>query len=263
MAMWAMTTLVAPVVGPLLGGWITDNISWPWIFYINIPVGLFAAAMTWSIYAQRETPSRAACRSTSSAWRCWCCGSARCRSCSTRARNSTGSSRRRSCCWRVVAAVGVRVLPGLGADRRRIRSSTCACSRGATSWSARWRCRSPTACSSATSCCCRCGCSSTWATPRPGPAWRWRRSACWRSCCRPGRQERRRGSTRASWRPSPSSVFALVLWMRSRFNAAGRLRDHPAADPAAGRGDGVLLHPAAGDHLRPACRRSACRRRPA
>ena len=38
-----MTVLVAPVVGPLLGGWITDNISWPWIFYINIPVGLFAA----------------------------------------------------------------------------------------------------------------------------------------------------------------------------------------------------------------------------
>src|SRR6266849_8872291 len=35
LAMWAITTLVAPVVGPLLGGWITDNIAWPWIFYIN------------------------------------------------------------------------------------------------------------------------------------------------------------------------------------------------------------------------------------
>src|SRR5688572_2518445 len=34
MALWAMTTLVAPVLGPLLGGWITDNISWSWIFYI-------------------------------------------------------------------------------------------------------------------------------------------------------------------------------------------------------------------------------------
>ena len=41
--MWSMTTLVAPVVGPLLGGWITDNISWPWIFYINVPVGIVAA----------------------------------------------------------------------------------------------------------------------------------------------------------------------------------------------------------------------------
>jgi DHA2 family multidrug resistance protein len=54
MAMWAMTVLVAPVAGPLLGGWITDNISWPWIFYINIPVGVLAAAITWSIYRSRD-----------------------------------------------------------------------------------------------------------------------------------------------------------------------------------------------------------------
>ncbi|MEF7612307.1 DHA2 family efflux MFS transporter permease subunit [Aquincola sp. MAHUQ-54] len=58
LALWGMTTLVAPVVGPLLGGWITDNISWPWIFYINVPVGLLAAAVTWSIYRERETPRR-------------------------------------------------------------------------------------------------------------------------------------------------------------------------------------------------------------
>ena len=58
LAMWAMTTLVAPVTGPLLGGWITDNMSWPWIFYINVPVGLGAALVTWRIFAQRETPIR-------------------------------------------------------------------------------------------------------------------------------------------------------------------------------------------------------------
>jgi DHA2 family multidrug resistance protein len=58
LAIWAMTTLVAPVMGPLLGGWITDNISWPWIFYINLPVGAFAALVTWSIYASRETARR-------------------------------------------------------------------------------------------------------------------------------------------------------------------------------------------------------------
>ena len=60
MAMWAMTVLVAPVVGPLLGGWITDNIAWPWIFYINIPVGVVAAAITWSIYRERDTGPQAA-----------------------------------------------------------------------------------------------------------------------------------------------------------------------------------------------------------
>src|SRR5262245_15217914 len=58
LAMWAITTLVAPVVGPLLGGSITDNIAWPWIFYINVPVGIAAAAVTWMIYARRETPTR-------------------------------------------------------------------------------------------------------------------------------------------------------------------------------------------------------------
>jgi DHA2 family multidrug resistance protein len=57
LAMWAMTTLVAPVAGPLLGGWITDNISWPWIFYINVPVGIGAAVATWGIYRKRETPT--------------------------------------------------------------------------------------------------------------------------------------------------------------------------------------------------------------
>ncbi|HIV70247.1 MAG TPA: DHA2 family efflux MFS transporter permease subunit [Candidatus Aquabacterium excrementipullorum] len=58
LALWAMTTLVAPVTGPLLGGWITDNMTWPWIFYINVPVGLLAAAVAWRIYAKRDTPTR-------------------------------------------------------------------------------------------------------------------------------------------------------------------------------------------------------------
>jgi DHA2 family multidrug resistance protein len=58
LGMWGITTLVAPVVGPLLGGWITDNIAWPWIFYINVPVGLGAALFTWSVYRSRESPRR-------------------------------------------------------------------------------------------------------------------------------------------------------------------------------------------------------------
>ena len=57
-ALWSMTTLVAPVLGPVLGGWITDNVSWPWIFYINVPVGLLAAGLTWSIYRRRDPGPR-------------------------------------------------------------------------------------------------------------------------------------------------------------------------------------------------------------
>ena len=58
LAVWSVTTLVAPVMGPLLGGWITDNIAWPWIFYINIPVGLAAAYATWMIFKDRDTPTK-------------------------------------------------------------------------------------------------------------------------------------------------------------------------------------------------------------
>src|SRR5436853_6945552 len=56
-AMWSITTLVAPVGGPVLGGWLTDNFAWPWIFYINVPVGIAAALATWAIYRRRETPT--------------------------------------------------------------------------------------------------------------------------------------------------------------------------------------------------------------
>jgi DHA2 family multidrug resistance protein len=58
LALWAITAVTAPVAGPALGGWITDSYKWPWIFYINIPVGLIAAGITWSIYRSRETPTK-------------------------------------------------------------------------------------------------------------------------------------------------------------------------------------------------------------
>ena len=46
MAVYGMGVVVAPVVGPTLGGWITDNYSWRWIFLINIPVGILSLVMT-------------------------------------------------------------------------------------------------------------------------------------------------------------------------------------------------------------------------
>src|SRR5512144_1796573 len=46
-AIFGMGVMVGPALGPTLGGWITDNYSWPWIFYINIPLGAIAALLTW------------------------------------------------------------------------------------------------------------------------------------------------------------------------------------------------------------------------
>lgn len=45
MAVYGMGIIVAPLIGPLLGGWITDNYTWRWIFYINVPVGILALLM--------------------------------------------------------------------------------------------------------------------------------------------------------------------------------------------------------------------------
>jgi DHA2 family multidrug resistance protein len=45
MAIFGVGTMVGPILGPIMGGWITDNWSWRWIFYINIPIGAFAILM--------------------------------------------------------------------------------------------------------------------------------------------------------------------------------------------------------------------------
>ena len=47
-AMFGVGVMVGPTIGPTLGGYIVDNLSWPWIFYINIPLGIFAAFMVFS-----------------------------------------------------------------------------------------------------------------------------------------------------------------------------------------------------------------------
>jgi DHA2 family multidrug resistance protein len=45
MAIFGIGTMFGPIIGPLLGGWITDNWSWHWIFYINIPIGIVSILM--------------------------------------------------------------------------------------------------------------------------------------------------------------------------------------------------------------------------
>ncbi|MBI1181055.1 MAG: DHA2 family efflux MFS transporter permease subunit [Alphaproteobacteria bacterium] len=58
LAIWSMTTLIAPIFGPILGGIISDNYHWAWIFFINVPVGLACAAIVWTNLSGFQTPTR-------------------------------------------------------------------------------------------------------------------------------------------------------------------------------------------------------------
>ena len=55
LAFWSMTIVVAPICGPILGGWISDNIHWGWIFFINVPIGLAVVLISWKILEGRES----------------------------------------------------------------------------------------------------------------------------------------------------------------------------------------------------------------
>ena len=55
MAIWAMTTLVAPVLGPILGGYLCDNFGWPLIFFINVPLALFCAPIAFRMLRRYES----------------------------------------------------------------------------------------------------------------------------------------------------------------------------------------------------------------
>jgi MFS transporter, DHA2 family, multidrug resistance protein len=57
LAIWSMTTLTAPICGPILGGYISDNIAWEWIFLINVPIGILCTLVCWHFMRNRETPT--------------------------------------------------------------------------------------------------------------------------------------------------------------------------------------------------------------
>ncbi len=57
MGLWAMTTVVAPIVGPILGGYLCDTAGWPWVFYINVPIAAVCGFFAWRTLHHYETPT--------------------------------------------------------------------------------------------------------------------------------------------------------------------------------------------------------------
>jgi len=58
MAIWGVGVMVGPILGPTLGGWLTEAVSWRWTFFINLPVGVFSALMAWRVVADSEIRER-------------------------------------------------------------------------------------------------------------------------------------------------------------------------------------------------------------
>lgn len=57
MGIFAMGVIVGPAIGPLLGGWMTDNLSWRWAFFVNLPVGIASATLVWNYLRNIEKPT--------------------------------------------------------------------------------------------------------------------------------------------------------------------------------------------------------------
>ena len=75
MGFWGLGIVVAPILGPVLGGWLTENYSWRWVFYINIPVGIASLVMTQALRLRSAVPAHASRgASTTGASACWSVG---------------------------------------------------------------------------------------------------------------------------------------------------------------------------------------------
>ena len=74
MAVWGVGIMLAPILGPTVGGWIADNWSWRWIFYINLPIGVVAFFMVSAFLFDAAVPAQAAARWTCSGIVLMMCG---------------------------------------------------------------------------------------------------------------------------------------------------------------------------------------------
>ena len=78
MGVLGVPMLLAPILGPILGGWLVDDVSWRWIFFINVPIGIVAFILA-LIVLEPDQPQPVATASTGSEWRCcpraWRCSS--------------------------------------------------------------------------------------------------------------------------------------------------------------------------------------------
>ena len=58
MAMWGMGIMIAPIFGPMIGGWLTESYNWRWVFYINLPIGIPTIALLWWLLPSRPVTGR-------------------------------------------------------------------------------------------------------------------------------------------------------------------------------------------------------------
>ncbi len=58
MTLWGLVVMVGPILGPVVGGYLTDNFNWRWVFYINVPIGIVTAIGSWLMLAGGQQPGR-------------------------------------------------------------------------------------------------------------------------------------------------------------------------------------------------------------
>ncbi|WP_288986401.1 MDR family MFS transporter [uncultured Sphingopyxis sp.] len=58
MSIWGMGIMIGPILGPILGGWLTESANWRWVFYVNLPVGLITLVLMWALLPRTHTRER-------------------------------------------------------------------------------------------------------------------------------------------------------------------------------------------------------------